>query len=105
MMACSRLIHNPTGKAEVVPNPKERDVLLPDQVGRILGRVMPDWYRMIVLLAAWCGLRWGQVSELRRCDVSADGLVVAVTGVVTHCHGRCVITGTKRVATAHPRPR
>ena len=34
---------------------------------------LPDRYRVLVLLAAWCGLRWGEVIELRRRDVGADG--------------------------------
>jgi integrase len=27
--------------------------------------------KALVLICAWCGLRWGEVSELRRHDVSA----------------------------------
>jgi integrase len=34
---------------------------------------------MLVLLSAWCGLRWGEVSELRRKDISkgCESLTVA----------------------------
>lgn len=91
---------NLTGKAVVVPKPKQRKLLQPNDVAKIAAADdMPDRYRMMVLLAAWCGLRWGEVSELRRCDVSADGSVVAVTRAVTHRNGRCVIAGTKTDAT------
>jgi integrase len=40
---------------------------------------MPARYRMLVLLSAWCGLRWGEVSELRRKDISdgCESLTVA----------------------------
>ena len=30
---------------------------------------MPERYRLMVLLAAWCGLRFGELTELRRDDV------------------------------------
>ena len=30
---------------------------------------MPERYRLMVLLAAWCGLRFGELTELRRGDV------------------------------------
>ena len=36
-----------------------------------------------MLICAWCGLRWGEVSELRRKDVSADASVLAVARAVT----------------------
>lgn len=91
---------NLTGKAVAVPKPKQRKLLQPEDVRKIAeADVMPDRYRMMVLLAAWLGLRWGEVSELRRCDVSADGSVVAVTRAVVHRNGKCMIAGTKTDAT------
>lgn len=46
----------------------------PEQVQAIADG-MPERYRLAVLLAAWCALRYGEVAELRRADVvlSADG--------------------------------
>ena len=44
-------------------------------------------FRALVLLAAWCGLRYGEVSELRRKDISKDGIVLTVTRSVTHRRG------------------
>src|SRR6185295_18621729 len=38
----------------------------------------------LVLLAAWCGLRFGEVSELRRKDLNSDCSVLTVTRAVTH---------------------
>lgn len=37
---------------------------------------MPEQYRLLVLLAAWCALRFGELVELRRKDIDvADGVV------------------------------
>lgn len=33
---------------------------------------MPERYRAILLVAAWCGLRFGELTELRRGDVDLD---------------------------------
>lgn len=41
-------------------------------------------FKALVLLAAWCGLRFGEVSELRRKDLSRDCAVLTVTRAVTH---------------------
>ena len=41
-------------------------------------------FRVLVLLAAWCGLRFGEVSELRRKDLNSDCSVLTVTRAVTH---------------------
>ena len=54
---------------------------------------LPDRYRVLVLLAAWCGLRWGEVIELRRRDVGADG-VLTIARAVSH-RGGCRIDTTK----------
>ena len=39
----------------------------------ILVRSMPEPYQLLVLLAAWCGLRLGELIELRRKDVDCRG--------------------------------
>ena len=41
-------------------------------------------FKALVLLAAWCGLRFGEVSELRRKDLNRDCSVLTVTRAVTH---------------------
>ncbi|KUH99271.1 site-specific integrase [Mycobacterium sp. IS-3022] len=50
-------------------------------------------YRALVLISAWCGLRWGEVTELRRKDI--DGDVIAVARGVTHRNGQCHIDTPK----------
>lgn len=46
-----------------------------------------DNRRALVLLAAWCGLRWGEVSELRRADISEGAVIVTVARSVTRRDG------------------
>lgn len=44
---------------------------------------MPQRYRLMVLLAAWCALRFGELAELRRGDVNTrDGILHVRRGVV-----------------------
>ena len=51
-------------------------------------------HRALVLLAGWCGLRWGEVIELRRRDVSAGCEILTVARAVTH-KGACRIDTPK----------
>ena len=44
---------------------REVDILTPAEVDQLAAK-MPAKLRASVLLAAWCGLRWGETSELRR---------------------------------------
>jgi integrase len=56
-----------------------------------LTAAMPDRFRVMVLLASWCGLRFGELAELRRHDVDlTDGVVHVRRGVVTTTGGRLV---------------
>ena len=41
-------------------------------------------FRALVLLAGWCGMRFGEVTELRRRDFAADCTVVTISRGVTH---------------------
>lgn len=43
-----------------------------------LARAMPDKDRLMVMLASWCGLRFGELAELRLSDVDTTGGVVRV---------------------------
>ena len=52
---------------------------------------MPPRYRLMVLLAAWCALRFGELTELRRSDIDVKNSVVNVRrGVVRTGNGRVV---------------
>lgn len=59
------------------PNPAT-----PDQI-RIIVAEMPEKYRAFVLVAAFCGLRYGELAELRRKDLDLKAMTVRVArGVV-----------------------
>lgn len=52
---------------------------------------MPPRYRAMVLLAAWCALRFGELTELRRADIDVRNAVIRVRrGVVRGEDGRAV---------------
>lgn len=52
---------------------------------------VPEFYRLMVLLAAWCALRFGELAELRRSDVDlANGVVYVRRGVVRTTEGKQV---------------
>jgi integrase len=56
-----------------------RDVR-PASLGELeaLAAAMPPRYRLMVLLAAWCALRFGELAELRRTDIDVKNGVVRV---------------------------
>ena len=56
-----------------------------------LGEAMPERLRLIVLLAAWCGLRFGELVELRRKDVDTKEGALRVRRAVTWVDGKPVI--------------
>jgi integrase len=56
-----------------------------------LVKAMPDRYKLMVLMAAWCALRFGELAELRRGDVDVrNGVVHVRRGVVRTGDGRKV---------------
>jgi integrase len=57
----------------------------------VIAAAMPPRYRLMVLLAAWCALRFGELAELRRADIDVKNGVVRVRrGVVRTPDGRRV---------------
>jgi integrase len=56
-----------------------------------IAAAVPPRYRVMVLLAAWCALRFGELAELRRGDIDvAAGVVRVRRGVVRGDGGRVV---------------
>ena len=66
----------------------------PEEVAVIVEE-MPDKYRALILLAAWCGLRWGEVSELRRKDLDLKAMTVRVDRAVVWQYGKPLVTSPK----------
>jgi integrase len=61
-----------------------------DELDRIVA-ALPDRYRVMVLLASWCGLRWGEVTELRRGDIDLKKGKIQVSRGVTWVKGKPVV--------------
>ena len=57
---------------------------------------MPGRLQLMVLLAAWCGLRFGELAELRRADVDLAHRVAARCGAASSGHGGQHIAGTPK---------
>lgn len=52
---------------------------------------VPPRYQAMVLLAAWCALRFGELTELRRKDLDLDEAVVSITRGVVHVKGKAIV--------------
>jgi integrase len=60
-----------------------------------LTNAMPSKYRVMVLLASWCSLRYGELTELRRGDIDLRSGVIHVRRAVVRADGQ-VIVGTPK---------
>lgn len=58
---------------------------------------IPARYRVMVLLAAWCAMRFGELAELRRGDVDLEAGVIRIRRAVVRVRGE-VIVGTPKSA-------
>ena len=56
---------------------------------------MPEQYRAMVLLAAWCALRFGELTELRRRDIDVSNEVVRIERAVVRTDGGFQVTTPK----------
>lgn len=63
-----------------------------------LVREMPAKYRAMTLLAAWCALRFGELTELRRKDLDLKNGVIHVRRAVAWVDGKPVIGTPKSAA-------
>jgi integrase len=74
---------------------RQPTILAPDDVAKVALAIQPVNLKALVLISAWCGLRWGEVTALTRADVSADCEVITVAHAVTHTKGQCHMATTK----------
>ena len=78
--------------------PKPRDVkpLTPAELEKVAEKV-PEKYRVAVPVAAWCGLRFGELIELRRKDVHTEGdrMTLRVRRAATTVDNRLVVGNPK----------
>lgn len=68
----------------------------------VLVTAMPKRLQLMVLLAAWCALRFGELAEIRRNDVDVKNLVVHVRRGVTRTKGRMIVDDPKSEAGKRP---
>lgn len=67
-------------------------------------QAMPARYRVMALLASWCGLRFGELAELRRGDVDTKAGILHIRRAVVRANGQTIVkkpksdAGTRDVA-------
>jgi integrase len=92
------LVKNPcTLKRAGVERSPEMRFATPEQVN-VLAEKVPARYRALVLVAAYAGLRWGELANLRRRHVDARRGTVQVVEQVVELHGRLTVGAPKSEA-------
>jgi integrase len=67
-----------------------------------LVKAIPARYRLMVLLASWCALRFGELAEIRRSDVDVKNGIVRVRRSVSNTKGRRNVKEPKSEAGKRP---
>ena len=57
----------------------------------VLTAAIPQKYRLMVMLAAWCGLRFGELTELRRGDIDTESAIIHVRRAVVQVNGEFIV--------------
>jgi integrase len=68
-----------------------------DEVGVMVDH-MPDRYKAMLLIAVWCGLRFGEITELRRKDIDLDEGVIRIRRAVVKVGSNFIVGETKSEA-------
>lgn len=76
---------------------REVEMVTPAELDTLAAKMPPE-LRVSVVLAAWCGLRWGETSELRRKDVADDHSVLSIRRAVTYRSGEFYVGEPKTEA-------
>jgi integrase len=89
------------GAAKVIRKPMP-DLPTPAQVHALADAMPSEKYRIMVLVSAWCGLRFGESTELRRKDIICDDegtpLAVRVRRGVVRVDGQFIVGTPKSAA-------
>lgn len=81
------------------PRAKDIELLTLEELARVTA-MMPAQYRAAVPVAAWCGLRFGELIELRRKDIRRlDGrMILKIQRAATRIDGKIVVGDPKSEA-------
>ncbi|MFQ6171516.1 tyrosine-type recombinase/integrase [Oryzobacter sp. R7] len=79
--------------------PREREIR-PASIDelQVIVEHLPERYRALVLICAWCALRQGEVLELRRSDVDLVRGTIRVERALTWVHGKAIVGTPKSAA-------
>ena len=72
---------------------REPATLAVSEVAALADAIAPE-LRAAVLIGAWCGLRFGEYTELRRGDISEGAVQIQVSRAATH-PGACIVSTPK----------
>ena len=78
-------------------SPAERPTISASQAIDLADR-MPEQYRLLVLLAVFASLRWGEVTALRRSDIDLDRATVTVCGALSERSSGEMVLGPPKSA-------
>jgi integrase len=59
---------------------------------------LPPRYALMVLLASWCALRWGELTELRRSDIDLKAGKIMIRRAVVPVAGKTIVGTPKSAA-------
>jgi integrase len=85
--------------ASNAPRASAKAVASPTEIAALL-KHLPERYRVMVLVAAWSGLRSGELRNLRRRDVDAAGGTVSVHSQVQNLRGQGKVVRDVKTAAA-----
>jgi integrase len=95
-------------KAMAAPTKRQPVVLEAAEVAALADGIKPA-FRALILVAAWCGPRWGELIELRRKDIGKDCATITIARGATHRQKVCRIdtpkSGRGRVVVVPPHVR
>lgn len=88
---------NPCSIPKAMNPPRKREPVIPTvaEVAALAEAIRPERFRAMILLMAWCGTRWGEVTELRRSDITEGCEVVKVRRAVTRRDREYRVDSTK----------
>jgi integrase len=86
------------------PKPREVQPLTPDELVKVAERV-PEKYRAAVPVAAWCGLRFGELIELRRKDIHTEGnrITLKIRRAATTVHNKLAVGPHNKLVVGPPK--